>query len=45
MRLNRNWLTIMVCVMALILLGLVLYGIMEILERRIVFWRRGRFTG
>jgi NitT/TauT family transport system permease protein len=26
-------------------LGLVLYGIMEYLERRVVFWRRGRFTG
>jgi NitT/TauT family transport system permease protein len=26
-------------------LGLVLYGIMELLERRIVFWRRSRFTG
>jgi NitT/TauT family transport system permease protein len=27
------------------LLGLLLYGIMEFLERRIVFWRRSRFTG
>src|SRR5207237_3770122 len=26
-------------------LGLVLYGIMEVLERKIVFWRRSRFTG
>ena len=26
-------------------LGLVLYGIMELLERKIVFWRRSRFTG
>lgn len=26
-------------------LGLVLYGIMEYLERKIVFWRRARFTG
>jgi NitT/TauT family transport system permease protein len=27
------------------LLGLVLYGIMEVLERKIVFWRQSRFTG
>ena len=26
-------------------LGLLLYGIMEVLERKIVFWRRSRFTG
>jgi NitT/TauT family transport system permease protein len=26
-------------------LGLVLYGIMELLERKIVYWRRSRFTG
>ena len=26
-------------------LGLVLYGIMEYLDRRIVFWRHGQFTG
>jgi NitT/TauT family transport system permease protein len=26
-------------------LGLVMYGLMEYLERRIVFWRRSRFTG
>jgi NitT/TauT family transport system permease protein len=26
-------------------LGLVLYGLMEYLERKIVFWRRSRFTG
>jgi NitT/TauT family transport system permease protein len=26
-------------------LGLVLYGVMEYLERKVVFWRRGRFTG
>ena len=26
-------------------LGLLLYGIMEVLERKIVFWRRARFTG
>jgi NitT/TauT family transport system permease protein len=27
------------------LLGLVMYGLMEYLERKIVFWRRSRFTG
>ena len=27
------------------LLGLVLYGIMEYLDRKIVFWRRTDFTG
>jgi NitT/TauT family transport system permease protein len=26
-------------------LGLVMYGLMEYLERKIVFWRRSRFTG
>jgi len=26
-------------------LGLVLYGIMEYVDRKVVFWRRSHFTG
>jgi NitT/TauT family transport system permease protein len=33
------------CIIVVSVLGLVLYGLMEYLERRIVFWRRSRFTG
>ena len=33
------------CIIVVSLLGLLLYGLMEVLERKIVFWRRSRFTG
>jgi NitT/TauT family transport system permease protein len=33
------------CIIVVSVLGLVLYGLMEVLERKIVFWRRSRFTG
>ena len=33
------------CIIVVSVLGLVLYGLMEYLERKIVFWRRSRFTG
>jgi NitT/TauT family transport system permease protein len=33
------------CIIVVSVLGLVLYGIMEYLERKIVFWRRSRFIG
>jgi NitT/TauT family transport system permease protein len=33
------------CIIVVSVLGLILYGVMEYLERKIVFWRRSRFTG
>jgi NitT/TauT family transport system permease protein len=33
------------CIIVVSVLGLVLYGIMEYLERKIVFWRHSRFIG
>ena len=33
------------CILVVSLLGLVLYGLMEFAERRIVYWRRSRFMG
>jgi len=33
------------CVLVVSALGLALYGLMALLERKIVFWRRSRFTG
>jgi NitT/TauT family transport system permease protein len=33
------------CIIVVSALGLVLYGLMELLERKIVFWRRSRFIG
>jgi NitT/TauT family transport system permease protein len=33
------------CVIVVSVLGLVLYGLMAYLERKIVFWRQSRFTG
>ena len=33
------------CIIVVSALGLVMYGLMEYLERRIVFWRRSRFIG
>ena len=33
------------CIIVVSALGLLLYGLMALLERKIVFWRRSRFTG